>query len=85
MFYADDVQLARAKEFVAALERESPGGAPIVTTFEPLTAFYPAEDYHRDYYARNKDAGYCQAVINPKLRKVKEAFAALLDASASAE
>jgi peptide-methionine (S)-S-oxide reductase len=85
VFYADDDQLAKAKEFVAALERESPGGTPIVTTFEPLTAFYLAEDYHRDYYARNKDAGYCQVVINPKLKKVKEKFAALLDDSASAE
>ncbi len=85
VFYADEMQLAKAKAFIAGLERETPGGAPIVTTLESLTAFYPAEDYHRDYYARNKDAGYCQAVINPKLKKVKEKFAALLDASALAD
>ncbi len=85
VFYADDEQAAQAKAYIAALERESPGGDPIVTTLEPLNAFYPAEDYHRDYYARNKDAGYCQVVINPKLKKVKEKFASLLDAAASAE
>jgi peptide-methionine (S)-S-oxide reductase len=44
---------------------------PIVTEIKPLTAFYPAEDYHQDYYRNNKDRNpYCQAVITPKLKKL---------------
>lgn len=44
---------------------------PIVTEIVPLTAFYPAEEYHQDYYRNNKDRNpYCQAVIAPKLKKL---------------
>jgi len=51
---------------------------PIVTEIVPLETFYPAEDYHQDYYARNPGQGYCQAVINPKLSKVRQHHAAML-------
>ncbi len=44
---------------------------PIVTQVQELEAFYPAEDYHQDYFARNPAAGYCQLVIAPKVRKAK--------------
>ena len=47
---------------------------PIVTEVKPATDFYPAEAYHNDYYDRNYYAGYCQIVINPKLKKLKEKF-----------
>jgi len=43
---------------------------PIVTQIVPLKAFYPAEDYHQNYYNLNKNAGYCQFVITPKLKKL---------------
>ena len=43
---------------------------PIVTEIKPLTAFYPAESYHQDYYSNNKSAPYCRAVIAPKLKKL---------------
>ena len=43
---------------------------PIVTEIKPLTVFYPAEDYHQDYYSNNKQAPYCRAVIAPKLKKL---------------
>ncbi len=43
---------------------------PIVTEIAPLEKFYPAEDYHQDYYNRNEGAPYCQVVIDPKLRKL---------------
>lgn len=49
-----------------------------VTELAPLTNFYAAEDYHRDYYATNPKQPYCELVINPKLEKVQEKFAALL-------
>ncbi len=47
----------------------------IVTEIKKATTFYPAEQYHHDYYARNSFAGYCQIVINPKLAKVRKQFA----------
>ncbi|MQY77484.1 MAG: peptide-methionine (S)-S-oxide reductase MsrA [Spirochaeta sp.] len=45
-------------------------GDPIVTEIEPLTTFYPAEEYHQDYFANNPFAGYCTFVIRPKLKKL---------------
>ena len=49
---------------------------PIVTTIEPLSEWYPAEDYHRDYFARVGDQNpYCTAVIAPKLRKFRKSYA----------
>ncbi len=48
---------------------------PIVTEVAPLTIFYPGEDYHQNYYKQNQNQSYCQVVINPKLRKVREKFA----------
>ena len=43
---------------------------PIVTEIRPLEAFYRAEDYHQDYFAKNPNAGYCRFIINPKLKKL---------------
>lgn len=48
--------------------------APIVTQVLPAETFYPAEDYHQNYYQTNPSAGYCQAVINPKLSKARALF-----------
>ena len=47
---------------------------PIVTEVQPLEAFYPAEEYHRDYYLRNPNQGYCIAVIAPKVAKVRKLY-----------
>jgi peptide-methionine (S)-S-oxide reductase len=55
---------------------------PVVTEIVPLEAFFPAEDYHQDYFAQNPDQGYCQVVINPKLSKLREKFANRLRAGA---
>ena len=46
----------------------------IVTQIAPASIFYPAEEYHQDYYANNPNAGYCQFVINPKIEKVRAKF-----------
>ena len=54
-------------------------GRPIVTKVVPLADFYPAEDYHQNYYEKNKGVGYCEVAINPKLEKVKKQFADLLN------
>lgn len=50
----------------------------IVTSLEPLEVFYPAEDYHQDYYNRNPNQGYCSFVISPKLSKIRATFNHLL-------
>lgn len=50
----------------------------IVTSLEPLDVFYPAEDYHQDYYKRNPNQGYCSFVITPKLSKLRAKFGHLL-------
>ena len=52
-------------------------GAPIVTEVKPLDKFYKAESYHQDYAAKNPENPYVQAIINPKLKKVKEKFSQL--------
>ena len=70
-----------AREVIAEMEREEVFGAPIVTTIEPLRAFYPAEKFHRDYYARNEGQPYCQAVISPKLSKLRKMHGDKLRAS----
>ncbi len=71
-------QKKETEDFIAELNASNKMGKPVVTEVAPLDVFYPAENYHQDYYARNKDAGYCQVIINPKLEKVQEKFAALL-------
>ncbi len=54
-----------------ALAKANPKSDPIVTQIVPATTFYPAEDYHQDYFQNNADAPYCSFVIKPKLRKLK--------------
>lgn len=51
---------------------------PIVTQVSPLKEFYPAEEYHQDYYDLNKTQPYCQIVISPKMKKLKEKFGSKL-------
>ena len=69
-----------ARAIIAELEAEKVWDDPIVTQVEPATTFYPAEDYHQEYYARNPSQGYCQAVIRPKLAKFRKAWAQKLKA-----
>ncbi len=54
---------------------------PIVTTLEEFQAFYPAEDYHQNYYNQNREQGYCQVVIDPKLNKLRTVFKEYLKTS----
>ncbi|MEY4723734.1 MAG: hypothetical protein RLZZ324_1247 [Candidatus Parcubacteria bacterium] len=84
VLYADEAQRAAAEKYIAELDAASGGkGDPIVTEVKPLGEFYEAEDYHRNYYARNKEAGYCSVIITPKVQKAKEKFAALLKENAA--
>ncbi len=63
IFYCDDEQKRLAEE-----AKKKITGA--VTEIAPLTSFSPAEDYHKDYYEKNRNAGYCRIVIDPKIRKL---------------
>ncbi|MDB5187528.1 MAG: msrA [Candidatus Kaiserbacteria bacterium] len=78
VFYTTPEQKAEAEQFISDINASAHEGDPIVTTVEPLGKFYEAEDYHQNYFARNKGASYCQIVINPKLQHVVEEFGALL-------
>lgn len=78
VFPTTPAQKAEAEAFIRELEASSPDGDPIVTTIEENAVFYPAEDYHRDYFKTHPEQAYCQLVIAPKLRKVQEAYADLL-------
>ena len=79
---SDDAQAAAARASAEAIQKS--WANPVVTEIEPLTVFYPAEDYHQDYFARNPNQGYCQIVINPKLKKVRDHHAELLKAPLTA-
>ena len=82
LFPLSDAQQAAAK---AAIERAQPDWpAPIVTTLEPASPWYPAEDYHQDYWeGEGRRNPYCLAVIPPKLHKLRKSFAARVRAEAA--
>jgi peptide-methionine (S)-S-oxide reductase len=77
VFTHDEHQQKIAQQVKAQLSADTVFDKPIVTEIMPFTEFYPAEEYHRDYYAQNKNQPYCQAVINPKLAKFRQKFSAL--------
>jgi len=76
VFYHDEAQREAAEALVEDLGSQY--SDPIVTEIEPLDTFYPAEEYHQDYYERNPDQGYCAVNIDPKLKKLNEQFRELL-------
>jgi peptide-methionine (S)-S-oxide reductase len=78
IFYHDEEQRRIAEEVVRELEAEHVFDDPIVTKIEPLKAFYPAEEYHREYYRRNPNQPYCRAVIAPKVAKLRNKYLARL-------
>lgn len=78
IFYHDDAQRRAAEDVVRELEAEHVFDDPIVTEITPLTAFYPAEEYHREYYRRNPNQPYCRAVIAPKVAKLRSKYLAKL-------
>lgn len=78
IFYHNDAQKHEAEQIIAELEADDAFAAPIVTEVSPLETFYAAEDYHENYFARNPENPYCQAVISPKLAKFRKTFSSLL-------
>jgi peptide-methionine (S)-S-oxide reductase len=74
ILYHTEQQKATAQKLIAELTVEGVFGRPIVTKFEPFKVFYPAEDYHKDYYKKHPRAPYCQAVIAPKIDKLQKTY-----------
>lgn len=74
IFYHSPEQERVAREVMAELEEQGVWDAPIVTELVPFTRFYPAEEYHRDYYLRNGSQPYCRIVIAPKVAKLRSKF-----------
>jgi peptide-methionine (S)-S-oxide reductase len=74
VFFHSPEQERTARATIAELEAGKVWDDPIVTEVVPLTEFYPAEAYHRDYYRRNPGQGYCRAVIAPKVAKLRKHF-----------
>lgn len=74
IFYHTDEQKQVAEEFLKTLNEEKVFPDPIVTEITAINNFYPAEDYHQDYFELNGDNPYCQAVVRPKLEKFRKVF-----------
>ena len=72
----EEKQEARAK--IQEINESLKDGTRVVTQLEPLQKFFPAEDYHRNYFRQNASAPYCQLIIEPKIEKVKKRFAELV-------
>lgn len=67
IFYHNDEQRSQAFDLIKMLEPEFE--SKIVTSVEPLDKFYSAEEYHQNYFDRNRDQPYCKLIINPKVKK----------------
>jgi peptide-methionine (S)-S-oxide reductase len=74
IFYHDDSQRKAAEEIIGELAGDGIWADPIVTEIKPSVEFYEAEVYHQDYYSRNGQQPYCQAVIAPKLAKFRKQY-----------
>ncbi len=74
IFYADDEQRRVAEAYIRQLNEARVFMGPIVTTLEPLEAFYAAEEYHQDYAARNPNQPYVLYVAQPKVEKLRKNF-----------
>lgn len=74
IFYHSEAQKKAAENFINLLNTQNIYGKKVVTKVSKADVFYPAEDYHKNYYNRNKNQGYCLAVITPKLEKLHKNY-----------
>lgn len=74
IFYHSIEQKDKAAKYIQLIEKEKLYANPIVTQIEEAGVFYLAEDYHQNYYNQNKEQGYCQYVIAPKLDKLRKYY-----------
>jgi peptide-methionine (S)-S-oxide reductase len=80
---ANDQEAATARAVIAEIEAAGLYDRKLVTEIAPLEKFWPAEDEHDDYFARNPGSGYCQVVVAPKVRKFRKQFSDRLKAQAA--
>jgi len=78
VFFHDEKQRTAAKAMIDKLNASGTFDVPIVTKLEVLKKWYPAEDYHQEYFELNGSQPYCQAVVGPKVAKFKQRYAELL-------
>jgi len=78
ILYGSDEEKRTAERVAKEIQESLKDGTSVVTQIIPLDAFYPAEDYHQNYYKSNTSAPYCQLVIEPKIEKVRKRFAELV-------
>ena len=74
IFYTSEEQRKEAEKAIAELNAAHTYRDPVVTTVEPATKFFIAEDYHQEYYANNSSQPYCQLVVAPKVQKFQKNF-----------
>lgn len=74
IFYHSEAQKVKAENYIELLVKEKLYDKSIVTKISSATQFYPAEDYHQNYYNQNSSQGYCQMVIAPKLEKLHKYY-----------
>ena len=74
VFYHDAEQKQVTEQVIQEIEAANLWGAPVVTEVAPLDVFYPAEDYHQEYFQAHPDAMYCQLVIAPKVAKFRKKY-----------
>ena len=78
IFYSDDEQKKETVDYIRNLKDKKVFVREIITETQPLIKFYPAEDYHKDYYDKNEYAPYCDLIISPKIKHFEEKYASLL-------
>ncbi|HTP89787.1 MAG TPA: peptide-methionine (S)-S-oxide reductase MsrA [Bryobacteraceae bacterium] len=78
IFYHSDAQREAAEQIVHELQAEKAFAGPIVTQVLPAAEFWPAEDYHNEYFRRNPEQPYCSFVVAPKVAKFKKKFTEML-------
>jgi peptide-methionine (S)-S-oxide reductase len=76
IFYHGEEQKRVAKEAIAEINLEGIRSKPIVTEVRPAETFYPAEDYHQEYFSNHPNQPYCSYIVAPKVKKFREKFAA---------
>jgi len=74
IFYLDNEQRNEAEEFIALMENKKVFESPIVTEIKEFEVFYEASNEHQDYYDNNKQQGYCQIIISPKIKKLEKHY-----------
>ena len=78
IYFSTAEQQAVAKDLIAEMASSGAYRSAIVTEVLPLANYWPAEDYHQDYFAKNPQQGYCMAVAAPKVAKFRKTFARLV-------